>query len=375
MRKLRILHIGNGAAFKIRAIVEFMRDRGHEMHFIPTPPSPERWEGVEYHVIPARKAASRLDVVRRMLEARRVVREVAPDIVHAHNARGPGWYGAFTGRHPFVIHAYGSDLMPYYYDGSNRFGRFLTSYACRKADRLVVTGEHMIEASGHLRIPREKITVLPRGVDTSRFTPGLDTAALREELGIGNAGPVVFSPRYQIDEALYNFDTIIESIPLVRERYPRVLYIQLYEGARSHARAPLEEMAARLGVAENYRMVESVGNARMPMFYNLADAVVSVTSTDGFPVTVLEASACGAPMVVTKLDYTKEWFVDGENGLLIGERDPGELAGAVMAILGDLSLREKMARINRAQVLERADYGTCMKRLESMYYELLGRSD
>jgi len=74
---------------------------------------------------------------------------------------------------------------------------------------------------------------------------------------------------------------------------------------------------------------------------------------------------------VTGLDYTKEWFTNGENGILVPVRDPVSLANAVVRLLGDNSLRLRMIEENRKQVEEKADYEKCMIKLEDLYYELL----
>ncbi len=371
MKTLRILHIGNGNAFKIKAIIRFFRDRGHDIHFIPMPPSEASMEGIEYHPLPPFGRFSEIQVLRNIFSVREMVRKIRPDIVHCHNARGPGWYGAFSGHHPLVIHAYGGDVLPYRYRMKDIFSKILTTYTCRRLDMLIVTANHMVKGASHLRISEEKIRVIPRGVDLKRFRPDLDTAALRDKLGIHHASPVIFSPRYQIHEPLYNFDMIIQALPLVRKSYPNTVCIQLYDGSRKQEKRTLEKMAEDSGVSESYKLVETVGNQEMPYFYNLADIMVSVPSSDGFPVSVLEASACGTPMIVTELDYAKEWFTNGENGILVPVRDPVSLANAVVRLLGDNSLRLRMIEKNRRQVEEKADYEKCMIKLEDLYYELL----
>jgi len=371
MKTLRVLHIGNGNAFKIKAIIRFFRDRGHDIHFIPMPPSKSSLEGIEYHSLPPFGRFSEVQVLRNILSVREMVRKIRPDIVHCHNARGPGWYGAFSGHRPLIIHAYGGDVLPYRYRMKDIFSKILTTYTCQRLDMLVVTAAHMVKGASHLRISEEKIRVIPRGVDLERFKPDLDTAVLREKLGVHHASPVIFSPRYQIHEPLYNLDIIIQALPLVRKSYSNAVCIQLYDGSRKQERRALEKMAADSGVLESYKLIETVDNQEMPYFYNLADIMVSVPSSDGFPVSVLEASACGTPMIVTGLDYTKEWFTNGENGILVPVRDPVSLANAVVRLLGDNSLRLRMIEENRKQVEEKADYEKCMIKLEDLYYELL----
>jgi glycosyltransferase involved in cell wall biosynthesis len=371
--RLRILHIGNGEAFKIKAIVDAFVERGHEVHMVPIPAIEGNWEGVTWHRLPNTVMSGRAKVVARLLQVRRLARRVRPDVVHAHNAWGPGWYGAFAGFHPFVIHAYGGDLLPEQYQGRPALQRRLTSWACRSADRIVVTGRHMIDASAGLGIPSDRLTLLPRGVDVEHYRPGLDTAGLRHRLGLDAAGPVILSPRYQVDETLYNLDVVIDAFMAVRKRFPTSVCVQLYDPARERGRARLEGLAAERGLADVYRLVPAVDNATMPLFYNLADVVVSVPSSDGFPVTVLEASACAAPLVVTRLPYCAEWFENGENenGLVVPVRDPTALSEAVVALCADAERRQRLGAAGRRLVEARADYRRCMDELEVVYRELL----
>ncbi|MFO1418575.1 MAG: glycosyltransferase family 4 protein [Methylotetracoccus sp.] len=373
---MRILHIGNGAAFKIKAIVDAFLDRGHELHMVPIPPAVPAagpWPGVQWHALPEPSVPGPAKVVARMLQLRRLVRHVRPDIVHAHNAWGPGWYGWSTGHHPFVMHAYGGDLLPEQYGGRPAFQRWLTSAAARAADRIVVTGRHMIDASQGLGIPRDRLLLLPRGVDLARYRPGLEIAGLRDSLGLSEDAFIVFSPRYQVDEALYNLDVVIDAFVEVRRRVPRAVCLQMYDPTRETGRLRLAEAAEQRGLGDSYRLIPSVDNRTMPLFYNLADVVVSVPSSDGFPVTVLEASACGAAMVVSQLPYCAEWFVDGENGVLVPVRDADALARAVLELSDDPERRLRLGAAGCRQVAERADYRRCMDALEDEYLSLLAR--
>ncbi len=370
---LRILHIGNGRAFKIKAIVDAFLQGGHEIHMVPIPPTGPGWEGVAWHSLPDPSVPGPAKVIARLLQVRRLARHLRPDVVHAHNAWGPGWYGAFTGLHPLVIHAYGGDLLPEQYAGRPAMQRRLTSWACRSADRIVVTGQHMIGASASLDIPGERLLLLPRGVDLERYRPDLDTTGLRRSLGLGNAAPVILSPRYQVDEPLYNLDTVIDAFALLRQRFPNSVCLQLFDPQREAGRSWLARSAAERGLGESYRLIPAVDNLTMPLFYNLADVVTSVPSSDGFPVTVLEASACGTPLVVSRLPYCSEWFVDGENGLLVPARDAKALANALATLCADADLCRRFGAAGRRMVEQRADYRRCMDALATEYRDLIAK--
>jgi glycosyltransferase involved in cell wall biosynthesis len=338
---------------------------------VPIPPSNADWDGAIWHSLPDPWVPGKAKVPARLLQVRRLARQLCPDVVHAHNAWGPGWYGAFTGLHPLLIHAYGGDVLPEQYAGRPKLQRRLTAWACRTADRVIVTGRHMIEAAGGLGIPRDRLFLLARGVDLERYRPHRDTVDLRARLGLAGASPVILSPRYQVDEALYNLDIVIEAFAALRARFPEAVCVQLYDPGRERGRLRLEQLAVLRGVAEGYRLVPMAGNDAMPMFYNMADVVVSVPSSDGFPVTVLEASACGAPLVVSNLPYCKEWFVHGENGLVVPSRDTKALEDAMALVCGSPDLRRRFGAAGRRLVEERADYQRCMDALEALYFQLL----
>jgi glycosyltransferase involved in cell wall biosynthesis len=367
------MHIGNGAAFKIRAIIEGQLARGHEIHMAPIPPAESKLAGVTWHCVDS-SLPGPLRTLHRMLALRRLARRLQPDIVHAHNAWGPGWFGAATGIHPFVIHAYGGDFLPEQYEARPAFQRHLTSWACRTADRIVVTGQHMIAAGRHLKVEPSRITLLPRGVDLRHYLPALDTASLRESLSLGSRRPVLLSPRYQVDEPLYNLEVVIEAFVAIRKRFPEAVCLQMFDPARRAGCQRLRTLADAQGLEHSYRLVPAVDNAMMPQFYNLADVTVSVPSSDGFPVTVLEASACGCPLVVSDLPYCKEWFLPRQNGLLVPPGDASALAEAVIELCSNRTLSREIALAARQLVEERADYERCMDALESMYFELLGEA-
>lgn len=374
MKRKRILHIGNGKAFKIKSIADAMVERGHDVHMLPIPPIDGHWDGVTWHRLPDPAMPGQAKVAARLLQVRRFARRLQPDVVHAHNAWGPGWYGAAAGIHPFVIHAYGGDVLPEQYAGKPALHRALSAWTCRTADRIVVTGRHMVEATARLGVPEDRVVVLPRGVDLERYRPGLDASDLRRRLGLPATAPVMLSPRYQVDETLYNFDTIIDAFAELRRRVPAAVCVQLYDPTRQRGRDRLATLAAAHGLGDAYCLTPAVDNTVMPLYYNLADVVVSVPSSDGFPVTILEASACGAAMVVSELPYCAEWFQNGANGLIVPALDAHALAEAVFDLLADEDRRREMGLAARRLVEAKADYRRCMDDMETIYSDLLAAS-
>ena len=108
----------------------------------------------------------------------------------------------------------------------------------------------------------------------------------------------------------------------------------------------------------------------MPLYYNLADVCISIASQDSNPVSVLEAMACGTPLVVSDETGT-EWVTPGENGYAISPDAPGELAGALLELLQSSDQRDKFRRSGLARVRHDGDEQAWMDRLGKLYHGLL----
>ena len=370
---MRILHVGNPEAFKNLAICEHSLRRGDAVHYFSPVPPREEVPGIVYHYSPAGRR-SRLGTLQNVLRLRRVIREVRPDLLHAHNVSGYGWMAALSGFSPLLLHAYGGDVLPEQMTGARRHQRWLSRHAVRRAAGIVVTGRHMVRAvAENFGIEEGKIRVIPRGVDLGRFRPfpRERRGELRRAFGIPEDAFVVLSPRYLFD-SVYNIDVILEAFAALTERHPEILLLQMHRHAEEDpAYRSVTALMARLGIEGGARLVPMVPSGSMADLYNLADLCVSVPSSDGFPVTVLEASACGVPLVVSRLAFTDEWFEEGKNGLVVPPGDAPALAGAVEALFSDRRRAKAFATHNQAKVRAEADGERCMDRLRDLYRELI----
>jgi starch synthase len=91
------------------------------------------------------------------------------------------------------------------------------------------------------------------------------------------------------------------------------------------------------------------------------------------PMVLLEASACGLPLIATRLGGIPEVVQDGTNGLLVDSpQDPGELAEKILALLQDPALRERLGRTARERILERFSWQHIAREQEAVYDGILG---
>jgi len=172
--------------------------------------------------------------------------------------------------------------------------------------------------------------------------------------------------------AVYNIDTIIRSIPPVKREFPGVVYLLRRYNADSAYQAQVESLILELHLEQSIRWIGRVEPwERLADYYSLADIVISVPSSDSTSVSLLEAFACGAPVIASDLPSVREWIAAGENGDLVPVKDHVQLAQATLRLLHDPGRRATYAEKNKVLVREKADHQREMEKMEALYLGLL----
>ena len=109
----------------------------------------------------------------------------------------------------------------------------------------------------------------------------------------------------------------------------------------------------------------------MAEVYRRAAVLVSPSTHDGTPNTLLEGMACGCTPVVGDLESIREWVTDGENGLLTDVTAPHRLAESIVRALKSKDLREQAAGLNTKRIAEEAEYNACMSQALSFYQRII----
>ena len=220
--------------------------------------------------------------------------------------------GAAVGK-PVVISARGSDVtwIPRY-----RRPRRQIRWAARAAAAVVTVSRALKEALVALDVDPAKITVLRNGVDLDRFGPR-DRSALRLQLGV--QGPVWLTVGNLIE---------LKGVHIAVEALARVHDVTLLIVGKGPQEQELRLLVARLGLDSRVRFLGAIPHARLCDYYNVADTVVHASSREGMPNVVLEAIACGTPVVATPVGGIPELITSPEAGELMRERSPEALVQA-----------------------------------------------
>jgi glycosyltransferase involved in cell wall biosynthesis len=208
--------------------------------------------------------------------------------------------------------------------------RVLLPAILRAADAILVTSNDYA-ASSFLApaLPRleRKLVALPGGVDLGVFTPGSDRAALRARLGLSDRPTVFFLAR--LDRAHY-----FKGLHVLIEAMAHVPDAALVVGGDGEWRTDYEAQArARLG--ERARFVGDIADDALPDYYRAADALAlpSIDRTEAFGLVLLEALACGTPVVASRLPGVRTLVDDGRTGFLVEPGDPLDLAARLTRCL------------------------------------------
>ncbi|MEW6732629.1 MAG: glycosyltransferase family 4 protein [Acidobacteriota bacterium] len=299
-----------------------------------------------------------------------LVATVQPDLVHGHSITTYGWRAAVSGFHPLVLTAWGNDLL---IDTEDEECRRLTAAALAEAELVTADSLELLDQAGKLGARKRQL--IRFGAELNIFTNTGNGDELRVHLGLEASARVVLSAR--AFDPLYNIDIIAAAIPEVIAQVASTYFLfKTYlcnTLMRRRYRETIERKMLDQGVREHAYFVDDLPPLGMQQLYRLAEVVVSIPSSDGFPVTLFEALACERPVIVSDLPAYDDIIIDGVTGLRVKPRDVESLAGAICRLLTVPTEGAQMARTGRQLAIEQGNFAREMARIEECYFSLIGK--
>jgi len=205
----------------------------------------------------------------------------------------------------------------------------------RIADHIICYTDIEKENIEKLGIDPGKISVIHNGVDTTLFTPEIPekTAGKKQILWVG---------RFVTGKGV---EYLIEAFSHVREKIPGTHLVLVGEGPEKTA---IEEKIRILHLQSSVTLIDYLDNAELPGMYRDSDLFVLPSLMEGVPRTILEAMACGVPVVTTNLPHLVG-IIDGA-GLVVPPKEPTSLSDAILTILEDAHLAETMGQRGRTKI-------------------------
>lgn len=289
--------------------------------------------------------------------AGRVVRQLAPDLLHVWYASGYGTLGALLDFHPTVMSVFGTDVFKFPH--LSRWHKALLEFNLSRADRILSCSHTMAEATR--QFTHRSVEVVPWGVDLTRFRPQqVPSLFTSEDIVIGTVKKL---------EETYGIKYLIQAFALLKQKlndWPLKLLI-VGKGVQE---SYLKHLAQDLGVAQDTIFTGYVPHTDVPRYQNMLTISVSVSLSESFGVSVIEACACEKPVVVSSVGGLPEVVEHGVTGLVVPPRDPEQTARAIEQLVRDPDLRARMGKSGRKRVSAIYNWTDNVRQTIDIYDEL-----
>jgi len=354
-----------GLATVYHSLAYALAQRGHEVHVIcqaSTEPLESIEDGVFIHrvgITPRRySAASRINYnLHAWQKLKDIINHHGIDIVEASYWGAEAFLYSLKKGVPLVIRTDVSArdlLLTKTYSGLRegtalKALSFLEDYTIRRADRVIAISRDMYAGViNRLQIPKDKVDIIPHGIDTSRYH--FVESEIRQRFDIPQNIPLVlFVGRLETRKGIY---LICQIIPEVIRSIPAARFVLVGRDTRtapggSSVRSYLSESARQNGFASNLQFIDFLPSDELVAMYSACDVFVLPSFQEGCSMVILEALACGKPLVTTNTGGVSDLKLDSVGGVIISP-DTKSLAAGIIRMLSLKDAEKKLiARKNR----------------------------
>jgi teichuronic acid biosynthesis glycosyltransferase TuaC len=281
---------------------------------------------------------SLLGFYRQLVSLRKLVKHFNPDVIHAHYGTINAFFASFIKNVPLVVSFHGSDLN-YTKDVHwlrEKLGKRLSRIAAQRAQHIICVSE-LLQAK--LPLGKEKSSVIPSGVNTEKFKK-LDRSSCKRELKLSDSKNYLFFNAN--NPIVKRLDIALETVDLLKDLHVELLTLK-----------------------------GDIDPAEIPVYLNASVAVLLCSDSEGSPMVIKEAMACGLPIVSTDVGDVKSAIAHVDNCFIIPQ-NPALIAEKVRSILA--SQVEQTNGLEQLKMLG-LDQLSVVKKVESIYYSAIQKGD
>lgn len=344
--------------------------RGHTLEDRPLPAAIEQihWAG-------GRGPARLSDGPRLWLDLKRVIRQIKPDLIQAGPLQRAAFMVALTGFRPLLSMSWGYDLLV---DANQSAAwRWATGYTLKRSAAMVGDCDIIRQLAIAHGMPEARIVTFPWGIDLDHFTPARrERSTLGYPVGSSSSAPsaathtpspfVLLSTRGW--EPIYGVDIIARAFVTAARQRPELQLVMLGNGSLA---TTLRRIFTQGNVEDRVIFPGQVKFTELPRYYQMADLYLSASHSDGSSISLLEAMACGNPVLVSDIPGNREWVSPFQEGGRIGwlfpDSDAQALAQAIMLAVEQREQLPEMGRRARTLAEGRADWKKNFPRLFEAY--------
>ena len=310
---------------------------------------------------------------------RGIVKREEIERVHAGRCLPEGWLALLLRRWhrlPYLCYVHGEEVSRVPREGgggpmSSRQLRWMTGAVLQGAAGLIANSRNTARLlEGQWQVRPERIRLLHPGVDTCRFAPAARDPDRRAALGWADRPVVLTVGRL---EPRKGHARMIRALGAIRCAVPEVLYAIVGSGGE---RPALESLARREGVVGHVQFLGELPDDTLLHCYQQCDLFVLPNrqvgrDLEGFGIVLLEAQACGKPVVAGASGGTAETMRVPDTGRVVGDEDPRELSAVVVELLADYERRTRMGQAARQWVIEQFDWAPLGRSAQRVFGEVM----
>ena len=353
---MRIVYLADAPYVHTRRVVGHFAARGDDVHVISFRPADI--DGVTVHYI---DGLERIGKARYLVHAGRVktlVQQLEPDVLHALHLTSYGFLAGRAGWQPTIVSVWGTDVLEA--PSLSPAHGWVTRQALARAGTITATGLRLAEATLPHAPRGAEVIVIPYGIDTAQFTP--KPRPQRDRLTVGAVA------RLSSEKGL---EYLLRAVAHIRDRadasFQNQPPIDVVLAGDGPEREKLEWLTAELRLNERVRFLGEVPHEQVPDVLQSLDIFAMPSTWEGFGVAALEASAMRLPVVASNIHGIPDVVLDDETGILVPPRDERALADAILRLMNDRPLRERMGDAGRAYVEREYRWQDNMRLLERLY--------
>jgi len=308
-----------------------------------------------------------------ILRLARLMRQHRADLVHTHlwTADVLGGMAARLARIPRVVSSvHGAYFLPIGVTGIRRVRRLAFSRIYRsiylRCDRVIAVSRYVADdlaTRPGVRVAHDRIRVVENGIDIDDPDRVIPTEmGSSDRWGSGSPRIAVVANFFPYKGHRY----LIQAIPAVLAEFPRARFVLAGEG---ESRPSMTALVDQLGVDERVTFTGEISDA-LDLIRKSDLFVLPSVSSEGLPITLVEAMALGRPVVTTRAAGIPEIAEDGVTARVVAPRDAAALSSAIVSVLKDRHLAERLAAQARAVAHDRFSADRMVGRIEALYHEL-----
>jgi glycosyltransferase involved in cell wall biosynthesis len=250
--------------------------------------------------------------------------------------------------------------------------RFVEGYAMKSADVVIALNKTMYGALAEkARVSLGKMVIVPNGVDTKFFRPGLKDEQVLSRYGLEEQGYILFvgrvSPEKGVHILLQAFKQVADNIP---KSFKLVIVGPLtgtFNSSQSSSYAEATMRYAREKLGQRVIFTGAIGRNDLRVLYSSAYCFVLPSFAEAFPMVLLEAMASGIPPIGSTAGGIQDIIIDGVNGLLFRKKDWKDLANKLLMLVRDKNFRDKLAHDARGYTEENFSWNVVAMKIKEAY--------